>query len=170
MVAVASQHRRRNRGDIVSTLKETLQSDLQEATKSRETLRMGTLRMVLAAITTEEVSGKVAKQLTDADVITVLNREAKKRKEAALAYDEASRPELAATERDELEIINSYLPPALDESELAQIIADAVAQAASQGQTGPAAMGAVMKVVTPAVSGRADGAAVAAAVKTALAN
>lgn len=126
--------------------------------------------MLLAAITTEEVSGKVAKQLTDADVITVLGREAKKRKEAALAYDEASRPELAATERDELAIINAYLPPALDEAELTKIIADAVAQAAASGQTGPSAMGAVMKVVTPAVAGRADGSAVAAAVKAALAN
>lgn len=153
----------------MTTMKDQLQHDLQQATKARETLRMGTLRMVLAAITNEEVSGKTARTLSEAETIQVLGREAKKRKEAALAYDEASRPELAATEREELAIIASYLPAELSEAELASIIAAAVATAADNGQTGPAAMGAVMKLVTPQVSGRADGAAVAAAVKSALA-
>ena len=152
----------------MTTLKEKLQADLQTATRARETLRMGTLRMVLAAITTEEVSGKQARQLSDQETIQVLTREAKKRKEAAVAYDEARRPELAATEREELDIITGYLPAALDPDELAAIIATAVAAAAAAGQTGPGAMGAVMKIVTPQVAGRADGAAVASAVKAAL--
>jgi uncharacterized protein YqeY len=125
--------------------------------------------MVLAAITNEEVSGKEARILNDQDLITVLNREAKKRKEAATAYDDAKRPELADKERAELEIIQTYLPVALSDEELALIIANAVAEVAANGSTGPSAMGAVMKLVSPQVSGRADGGAVAAAVKSALA-
>jgi uncharacterized protein YqeY len=125
--------------------------------------------MVLAAITNEEVSGKEARVLNDQDMITVLNREAKKRKEAAAAYDEAKRPELADKERAELGIIQAYLPAALSDEDLAKIIASAVTEVAASGATGPSAMGAVMKLVSPQVSGRADGGAVAAAVKSALA-
>ena len=125
--------------------------------------------MVLAAITNEEVSGKEARVLNDQDMITVLNREAKKRKEAATAYDDAKRPELADKERAELGIIQAYLPAALSDEDLAKIISDAVAEVAASGATGPSAMGAVMKIVSPQVSGRADGGAVAAAVKSALA-
>jgi uncharacterized protein YqeY len=125
--------------------------------------------MVLSAITNEEVSGKEARVLDDQDMITVLNREAKKRKEAATAYDDAKRPELADKERAELEIIQAYLPAALSDEDLTKIISDAVAQVAASGSTGPSAMGAVMKIVSPQVSGRADGGAVAAAVKSALA-
>jgi uncharacterized protein YqeY len=125
--------------------------------------------MVLAAITNEEVSGKEARVLNDQDMITVLNREAKKRKEAATAYDEAKRPELADKERAELGIIQTYLPAALSDEDLVKIIASAVSEVAASGTTGPSAMGAVMKLVSPQVSGRADGGAVAAAVKSALA-
>lgn len=153
----------------MSSLKDQIQSDLTEAIKAKDSLRSGTLRMVLAAITNEEVAGKEAKKLSDQDLITVLNREAKKRKEAATAYLEANRQDLADKENSELAIIQDYLPEALSAEELAKIIADAVAQVTSGGQTGPSAMGAVMKIVTPQVSGRADGAAVAAAVKSALA-
>jgi uncharacterized protein YqeY len=125
--------------------------------------------MVLAAITNEEVSGKEARELNDQDMITVLNREAKKRKEAASAYDDAKRPELADKERAELGIIQTYLPAALSDEDLAKIIAGAVAEVAAAGTSGPSAMGAVMKIVSPQVAGRADGGAVAAAVKSALA-
>lgn len=153
----------------MSSLKDQIQSDLTDAIKAKDSLRSGTLRMVLAAITNEEVAGKEAKKLSDQDLITVLNREAKKRKEAATAYLEANRQDLADKENSELAIIQDYLPEALSAEELAKIISDAVAQVTSGGQTGPSAMGAVMKIVTPQVSGRADGAAVAAAVKSALA-
>ena len=125
--------------------------------------------MVLSAITNEEVSGKESRVLTDQDLITVLNREAKKRKESATAFDDAKRPELADKERAELEIIQAYLPAALSDAELTAIIAAAVAQATADGASGQSAMGAVMKLVTPQVAGRADGAMVAAAVKSALA-
>ena len=153
----------------MTNLKEQLHTDLTAAIKAKDSLTSGTLRMVLAAITNEEVSGKEARVLNDQDMITVLNREAKKRKEAATAYDDAKRPELADKERAELGIIQAYLPAALSDEDLAKIIADAVAEVAASGATGPRAMGAVMKIVSPQVSGRADGGAVAAAVKSALA-
>jgi uncharacterized protein YqeY len=153
----------------MTNLKEQLHTDLTAAIKAKDSLTSGTLRMVLAAITNEEVSGKEARVLNDQDMITVLNREAKKRKEAATAYDEAKRPELADKERAELGIIQAYLPAALSDEDLAKIIANAVAEVAASGTTGPSAMGAVMKLVSPQVSGRADGGAVAAAVKSALA-
>jgi len=153
----------------MSELKVSLHNDLTTAIRAKDQMTTGTLRMVLSAITNEEVSGKVARELSDAEVITVLNREAKKRKEAAAAFDDAKRTELADRERAELEVIAKYLPEGLSEEALAAIISDAVAQVSASGQTGPSAMGAVMKIVSPQVTGRADGAAVAAAVKTALA-
>jgi uncharacterized protein YqeY len=153
----------------MTNLKEQIHIDLTTAIKAKDSLTSGTLRMVLSAITNEEVSGKEARVLDDQDMITVLNREAKKRKEAATAYDDAKRPELADKERAELEIIQAYLPAALSDDDLAKIISGAVAEVAASGATGPSAMGAVMKIVSPQVAGRADGGAVAAAVKSALA-
>jgi uncharacterized protein YqeY len=153
----------------MTNLKEQIHIDLTTAIKAKDSLTSGTLRMVLSAITNEEVSGKEARVLDDQDMITVLNREAKKRKEAATAYDDAKRPELADKERAELGIIQAYLPAALSDEDLAKIIASAVAEVAAAGTSGPIAMGAVMKIVSPQVSGRADGGAVAAAVKSALA-
>ncbi len=154
----------------MASVKDQIQSDLTSAIRAKDQLTAGTLRMVLAAITNEEVSGKEARTLNDQELITVLNREAKKRKEAAAAYVDAKRQDLADKEEAELKVIQNYLPEALSEAELAKIIADAVAQVTSSGQSGPSAMGAVMKLVTPQVSGRADGAQVAAAVKAALSN
>lgn len=152
----------------MSTLKEQLRSDLTEAIRARDELRSATLRMALTAITTEEVAGKQSRELSDDDVVTVLSREAKKRRESAEAYDEASRPELAQRERDELGVLDTYLPTPLSEDEIDAIIATAVADATSGGVQGGRAMGVVMKAVTPQVSGRADGAAVAAKVRAAL--
>ncbi|NBU32079.1 MAG: GatB/YqeY domain-containing protein [Actinobacteria bacterium] len=149
----------------MNSLKETLQADLNDAMRSKETLTVSTLRMVLAAITNEEVSGKQARELSDQEVVTVLNREAKKRKEASVAYTDASRPELAAQEDLELAVIKKYLPEELSEDELSAIIASAVAEVSASGQAGPSAMGAVMKIVQPQVSGRADGGQVASLVK-----
>lgn len=153
----------------MASLKDQIQADLTEAIRAKDSLRSGTLRMVLAAITNEEVSGKEAKTLNDQELITVLNREAKKRKEASSAYVDAKRQDLADKEDAELAVIQNYLPEALSEADLAKIISDAVAEVTASGQSGPSAMGAVMKLVTPQVTGRADGGQVAAAVKAALA-
>jgi len=147
-------------------LKERLRGDLTEAIRSRDELTSGTIRMVLTAITMEEVSGKEARQLSEAEVITVLSREAKKRREAAEAYDAGSRPDKAALERAEGEVIARYLPTQLSDVELQQMIKDAIAET---GATGPAGMGLVMKVLSPKIAGKADGGVVSAAVKAALA-
>ena len=152
----------------MSPLKDQLQADLTISIKARDEVTSATLRMVLTAITNEEVAGKEARQLSDDDVITVLGREAKKRRESAEAYDAASRPELADRERAELDVISRYMPQPLSDAEVQAIIDAAVAEVASGGATGGAAMGQVMKLVQPQVKGRADGGLIAARVKTAL--
>ena len=124
--------------------------------------------MALTAITNEEVAGKEARVLSDDEVLTVLGKEAKKRREAAEAYDAAQRPDLAGKEREELAVLEAYLPEGLSAQEVQAIIAAAVEEVGDQGLAGGAAMGAVMKIVQPQVRGRADGAAVAASVKSAL--
>ena len=146
-------------------LKETLQSDLTEAIRSRDELTSGTIRMVLTAITNEEVSGKEARTLNDAEIITVLSREAKKRREAAEAFTIGGRADRAERETLEGEIIASYLPAALSEDEIKSIIAQAIVET---GGSGPAGMGQVMKIVAPKIAGRADGSTVSALVKAAL--
>ena len=147
-------------------LKERLRTDRTEAIRSRDQITSGTIRMVLTAITNEEVSGKSVRELTEAEVITVLSREAKKRKEAAEAFDAGARPEKATLERAEGEVIAKYLPSQLSEDELATMIKEAIAET---GASGPSGMGLVMKALSPKIAGRADGATVSAAVKTALA-
>ena len=146
-------------------LKARLQADLSGAIKSRDELTAATLRMALAAITTEEVAGKQARVLSDAEVVTVLGREAKKRREAAEAFDAAGRQELADRERAELGVLEEYLPAQLDDAELKAIVAAAIAES---GASGAAAMGAVMKLVSPKVAGRAEGGRVAAEVRAQL--
>jgi len=148
-------------------LKEKLQSDLTEAIRSRNELVSGTIRMVLTAITNEEVAGKEAKKLSEDEVIAVLSREAKKRREAAEAFADAGRADKAATEKAEGEVITSYLPAQLSDDELNALIADAVAKS---GAAGPQDMGKVMGILKPQIAGKADGGKVSAAVKAALAN
>jgi len=147
-------------------LKAKLRSDLTDAIRARDEIKSGTIRMVLTAITNEEVAGKVAKELTDAEVITVLSREAKKRREAAEAYEAAGRVDKAALEKSEGEIIAGYLPQQMSESEVAALIAAAIA---ATGATGPGDMGKVMGILKPQVAGKADGGMVSGLVKAALA-
>jgi uncharacterized protein YqeY len=149
----------------MSTLEERLHSDLTDAIRSRDEVRSATLRMALTAVKNEAVSGTEARELTDADVVTVLGREAKKRRESATAYDDAARPELAARERAELEVLEGYLPAQLGDDELATLVAEAIAES---GAESPRQMGLVMKALTPRIAGRADGGRVAAAVRSAL--
>jgi uncharacterized protein YqeY len=146
-------------------LKEKLQSDLTDAIRSRAEVKSGTIRMLLAAITTEEVSGKAARVLKDDEIITVLSREAKKRREAVEAYVAAKRDDLADKERAEGEVIAQYLPAQLSEDEIKKMIADAISET---GAAGPAGMGLVMKVLSPKIAGKADGGVVSGLVKAAL--
>jgi uncharacterized protein YqeY len=151
----------------MSTLEHQLHDDLTAAIRSRDEIRSATLRMALTAVKNEAVSGTEARELTDADVVLVLGREAKKRRESATAYDDARRPELADRERAELAVLEGYLPAQLSDDELAALVAAAVAES---GADSPKAMGAVMKVLSPRIAGRADGGRVAAAVRAALAS
>jgi len=147
-------------------LKEKLQADLTDAIRSRNEVVSSTVRMLLAAITNEEVAGKAAKVLSDAEIITVLSREAKKRREAVEAYTQAKRDDLAGKEKAEAVVIANYLPEQLSEDEIKKLIADAIADT---GAKGPAGMGLVMKVLQPKIAGKADGGVVSGLVKAALA-
>jgi uncharacterized protein YqeY len=153
---------------FMSDLKDRLRTDLTAAIKARDEVRSSTLRMVLTAITNAEVAGKQSKQLTDEDIVGVLSSEAKKRREAAEAFDDAGRTESAAKERSEAEVIADYLPEQLDEQQIADLVTSAIAQTGAAGE-GMRAMGKVMGVVQPQVKGRADGGAVAAEVRRQLA-
>jgi uncharacterized protein YqeY len=146
-------------------LKEKLQNDLTEAMRARDEVRSSTIRMILTAIKNEEVAGKEARDLSDAEVITVLSREAKKRREAAEAFEQAGANDRAANERAEGVIIAEYLPAQLSEAELKDLIASAIAET---GATGPQQMGHVMKSIQPKIAGRADGGIVSSLVKAAL--
>ncbi|MDX6429663.1 MAG: uncharacterized protein QOE54_2029 [Streptosporangiaceae bacterium] len=148
--------------DLMSALKEKLRSDLSAAMKARDELRTRTLRMALTAVTTEEVAGKQARELSDDEIVKVLSREAKKRREAAEAFAQADRAEQAQAERDEGAVLDTYLPAQLPDEELAALVAAAVAES---GAEGPRAMGQVMKLVNPKIAGRAEGGRVAAEVK-----
>ena len=146
-------------------LKEKLQSDLTAAMRARDELRSGTIRMVLTAIKNEEVSGKEARELSDSEIITVLSREAKKRREAAEAYEQAGAKDRASNEKAEGLIIAEYLPAQLSEAEIKDLIAAAITET---GAAGPQQMGLVMKSIQPKIAGRADGGLVSSLVKAAL--
>jgi uncharacterized protein len=148
----------------MNSLKDRLRTDLTTAMKARDDVRSSTIRMILTAVTNAEVAGKVAKELTDEEMLTVLSTESKKRREAAVAFEEGGRPESAAKERAEAAVIADYLPAQLSPEEIADIVTKAVEQLGVAGE-GPRAMGKVMGIVSPQVKGRADGAAVAAEVR-----
>lgn len=148
----------------MATLKDRLREDLTTAIKARDEVRSSTIRMVLTAITNAEVAGKSARELSDDDVVGVLTTEAKKRREAATAFEDGGRTEMAAKERAEAEVIADYLPEQLTQEEVVAIVTAAVEQTGAAGE-GMKAMGKVMGVVQPQVKGRADGAVVAAEVR-----
>lgn len=147
-------------------LKEKLQADLTDAIRARDDIKSGTVRMLLAAITNEEVAGKVSKVLTDVEIITVLSREAKKRREAVEAYTQAKRDDLTNKEKAEAAVIAQYLPTQLSEDEIKSLISEAITETNASGAAG---MGLVMKVLQPKIAGKADGGLVSGLVKSALA-
>jgi uncharacterized protein YqeY len=146
----------------VNELKERLRADLTDAMRSRDQVRLRTIRMALSSITNEEVSGSSVHELSDEDIVKVLTREAKKRREAAEAYAAAGRADQAEAERAEGEVLAGYLPAQLSDDELASLVTAAIAETGAAGMPG---MGKVMKAVTPQVAGRADGGRVAAEVR-----
>ena len=146
----------------MAELKERLRADLNAAMRARDQVRMRTLRLALTSITNEEVAGASARDLTDDEIVRVLTREAKKRREAAEAFSAAGRSDQAAAERAEGDVLAGYLPAQLGDDELAALVDAAIAETGASGMAG---MGQVMKTVTPRVAGRADGARVAAEVR-----
>lgn len=150
----------------MATLKDQLRADLTDAIKNRDELRSATLRLTLTAITTEEVAGAAARELSDEEVVRVIAREAKKRREAAEAYESGGRPAQAERERAEGSLLDAYLPAQLSDDELAGLVAAAIAET---GADSPRAMGQVMKVLTPQIAGRAEGGRIAAEVRRQLA-
>ena len=148
------------------SLKEKLQNDLTDAMRSRDEIRSSTIRMILTSIKNEEVAGKEARELNDSEIITVLSREAKKRREAAEAFDQAGAKDRADQERAEGVVIGEYLPKQLTEDEIKSLIKAAVAET---GASTPAQMGLVMKSLQPKIAGKADGGLVSSLVKAALA-
>ena len=146
----------------MAELKDRLRADLNAAMRARDQVRMRTLRMALTSITNAEVAGAAARDLTDDEIVKVLTREARKRKEAAEAFSAAGRDDRAAAERAEGDVLAGYLPAQLSDDELAALVAEAIAET---GASGMASMGLVMKTVTPRIAGRADGARVAAEVR-----
>ncbi len=158
-------------GGSTSGLKARLRADLTTAMKARDPLTTGTLRMALAAVTTAEVAGTTAKELTDQEVMAVLTKEVRKRAEAAEAFAGAGRTESAEKERAEAAVLTAYLPSPLTDEELGALVAEAVDGVASAvgGPVTMRQMGQVIKAVQARADGRADGSRVAAAVKAALA-
>ncbi|MDQ1721779.1 MAG: uncharacterized protein QOI26_1513 [Pseudonocardiales bacterium] len=138
----------------MTQLKARLKTDLTAAMKARDELSTATLRMLLTAVSTEEVSGSSARELTDDEVLKVIGREAKKRREAAEAFGAAGRAEQAARELDEQAVLNRYLPSQLEDAELSGLVAEAVRES---GATEQRQMGLVMKLLASRVAGRADG-------------
>lgn len=146
----------------MAAMKDRLRSDLTAAMKARDEVTVRTLRMALTSVTKEEVAGRSARELSDSEVVAVLIREAKRRREAADAFAAAGREQQAAAERAEGAVLDAYLPAQLTDAELADLVAAAIEET---GASGPRAMGQVMKVLTPRVAGRAEGARVAAEVR-----
>jgi len=146
------------------TLKATITEDMKAAMRARETARLSTIRLLLAAIKQKEVDERI--EVSDADVVGIIDKMIKQRRESIAQFDAGGRPELSAAERAEIEILRGYLPQPLSAAEVEALIAEAIADA---GISGPAAMGRVMAALKPRLAGRADMALVADRVKTKLA-
>lgn len=151
-------------------VKARLRADMATAMKAKDSTTLGTLRMALTAVQTAEVSGAAARELSDDEVLAVLTKEAKKRRESAEAFAAAGREDLASKERAEGEVLQRYLPTQLTDDELTALVADAVERVAADlgERPGQRQMGQVMKLANAAVAGRAEGSRVAAAVRAKL--
>jgi hypothetical protein len=143
-------------------MKDRLRSDLTAAMKAQDEVTVRTLRMALTSVTKEEVAGSSARELSDDEVLAVLTKEAKRRREAADAFAAAGREQQAGAERAEGAVLDAYLPAQLTDAELGELVTAAIEET---GANGPRAMGQVMKALTPRVAGRAEGARVAAEVR-----
>lgn len=154
----------------MAELKSRLRADMKDAMRAKEAERLSVIRMALAAISTEEVAGSDARELTDAEEASIVSREVRKRKESAEAYQAGGRPELAEKELAEVEVLAAYLPQPLTEDEIQALVDTAVADWTQANGEAPTMkqMGQLVKAVNEQAAGRAEGKIVAAKVKAAL--
>ena len=154
----------------MGSVKTQLKADLVTAMKAHDEVTKSTVRMALAAIAVEEVAGTAARELSEAEELSVLTREVNKRKDSAEAYAAGNRPELAAKELAEADILRRYLPAPLSEADLDALVAEEVSAAATALGSRPTMkqMGQVIKAVNARANGRADGGTIAAKVRAAL--
>ena len=146
------------------TLKTRVIEDMKAALRARESARLSTIRLLLAAIKQKEVDERI--ELSDADIVGIIERMIKQRRESIAHFDAGGRPELSAAERAEIDLLQAYLPQPLSDAEIEALIGVALA---AGGAPGLAAMGKVMNMLKPQLAGRADMAQVAARVKARLA-
>lgn len=153
----------------MSELKETIRADLKTAMKAKEKQRTSAIRALLAAIQAEETNGS-RHELEDADILKVIAREIKKRRESAEVYEDNGRPELAEAELADVPFFEAYQPRQLDESELKALVKDSIAEVEAENGEAPTMkqMGAVMKVANAKAAGQADGKRLSAEVKSQL--
>jgi uncharacterized protein YqeY len=149
-----------------ASLKQTITDDMKAAMKAGDAARLGTIRLLLAALKQREVDERIT--LSDADIIGVVEKLIKQRKESIAQYQAGNRPELAAKEQAEIDVLRAYLPAQADEAEIAAVIEAAVAEVRAAGVAGGAAMGKVMAIVKSKLAGRADMAELSGRVKAAL--
>jgi len=148
------------------TLKERITEDMKTAMRAKEAARLSTIRMLLAAMKQREVDERI--ELADADVVAIIDKMIKQRRESIVQFDAGNRPDLAAAERAEIILLQTYMPHPLSETEIDALIASAVADVAQGGAVGMAAMGKVMAAIRPQLAGRADMSLVSAKVKSRL--
>jgi uncharacterized protein YqeY len=148
------------------TLKARITEDMKNAMRAKEATRLSTIRMLLAAMKQREIDERI--ELADADVVAIIDKMIKQRRESIVQFDAGSRPDLAAAERAEITLLQAYMPQPLSETEIDSLIASAVADAAQTGAVGMAAMGKVMAAIRPQLAGRADMSLVSAKVKSRL--
>ena len=148
------------------TLKDRITAEMKDAMRARESARLSTLRLLLAAIKQREIDER--KTLSDAEVVAVIDRMVRQRREAIAQFVAGNRPDLANAERAEITILETYLPQAMTDGEVDAAIDEALREARGAGAVGPALMGKVMGALKPKLAGRADMARVSAKVKSRL--
>ena len=146
------------------SLKSQITEDMKTAMRARDAARLSTIRMLLAAIKQREVDERI--ELTDADVLSIIDKMIKQRRDSIAQFEAGKREDLAAVERAEVALLGTYLPSQLTDAEIDAAVAEAVA---ATGAAGPAGIGKVMAVVKPKLAGRADMAVVASRIKAKLA-
>ena len=148
------------------TLKDRITADMKDAMRAKAASRLSAIRLLLAAIKQREIDER--KTLTDAEVVAVIDKMAKQRKDSITQFDAGNRPDLSNAERAELAILEGYLPQRMSDAEIDAAVDTAIAAARGAGPSGPALIGKVMAVLKPLLAGRADMAQVSAKVKARL--